>query len=62
MEQAQVQYEKALEQSKILALTSALDMAVRVIKDTLKNKHHNKEYLVIVNEFISLTEDLLEDE
>ena len=62
MEQTQVQHEKALAESKILALASALEMSIRIIKDTLKNRHQDKEYLALVNEFISLTSDLLEDD
>jgi len=62
MEQAQVQHEKALAESKILALSYLLEMAVTIIKDTLKNKHKDKEYLLLAKEFVFLSTEFLEEE
>jgi hypothetical protein len=62
MEQAQVQHEKALAESKILALSSALQMSLRILKDTIKDKHKNTEYLRLINDFIMLSSELLENE
>lgn len=62
MEQTQVQHEKALAESKILALSNSLEMAIRIIKDTLKNKHADKEYLSLIQDFVLLSSELLEEE
>lgn len=52
----------ASNESRIMALESALSVALKVISDiAYHDRHKNKEYLNLVTEYINLTTSMIEE-
>jgi hypothetical protein len=63
MEKSSPVYGEMESHRRIVALESALELALKIIKDiAYHNRHNDREYLNLVTEYVALTSGTLRDD